>query len=111
MRSRLEATFAAMLDVASSENADIAWSYEPRAYAGVQGQYLPDFEIRVRGKVPVFIEVKPTIELAYLVMPRMAVIWESEPAALLMVVVAGGLYFMADPETRRFVPQRMEWAA
>lgn len=89
MRSRLEAKFAAYLD-----DQGYLWHYEPRAYAGNGGQYLPDFEIAT---VPdrTFVEVRPTLERAYLAMTQMQVIWESEPGALLVIAVSGGPFFSA----------------
>ena len=83
MRSRLEATFAAELDDEGQE-----WVYEPRAFANQSGQYLPDFEVgRGSGTAPTFIEVRPTIEGAYRAMFQMPIIWDSEPQAVLIVVV------------------------
>ena len=83
MRSRLEASHAARLD-----NLGLTWEYEPRAFGGRRGQYLPDFVIEVLD-THVYHEVRPTIARGFLAMSRMAVIWESEPDALLMVVVPG----------------------
>lgn len=100
MRSRLEASYAAKLD-----KTEFEWVYEPRAY-GAPGrqQYLPDFELRLPGMtLSAYVEVKPTLELAYLAMERMTVIWDSEPRALLFVVVPPlGLDFCADPRDGMF---------
>lgn len=87
MRSRLEALFAAELDALGAE-----WVYEPRAYAGDGGQYLPDFQILTSPQQqpytrPYFIEVRPTVEGAFRAMPQMQVILESLPDAILHVVV------------------------
>lgn len=94
MRSRLEAIVAAELD---KHGAD--WSYEPRAYANHQGQYLPDFElVGMRGTPlprPTFMEVRPTLERAYLAMSVMAIIWDSEPDALLVIHVPDVVDFYA----------------
>ncbi len=84
MRSRLEAKVAAQLD-----SFGIDWIYEPRAYANGFGQYLPDFQLFGRKgepyEFPSFLEVRPTIERAYLAMPQMGIIWDSEPNAFLMI--------------------------
>lgn len=92
MRSRLEATFAQQLD-----DEELAWEYEPRAYAGRAGQYLPDFEVTsclrdgcdkcCANTHPIFIEVRPTVEGANRAMDQMEVIWESEEKAELIVVI------------------------
>lgn len=83
MRSRLEARFARYLDITGA-----TWVYEPRAYGDQTGDYLPDFEIRERGH-RVFVEVKPTTdpEILEKAMGRMEVIWSSEPAVSLMIVI------------------------
>lgn len=91
MRSRLEAGYAAWLDRRGWD-----WSYEPRAFGSEAGQYLPDFQVndvqvRIPGQEPrtstAFVEVKPSY--AGLdhdqVARRMAVIWESDPDALLLL--------------------------
>lgn len=94
MRSRLEAGYAAWLDEMGME-----WEYEPCAFAGELGQYLPDFYIpslRVSWQhepVPAYIEVKPNAEA---VTPdlavRMAVIHESNLDAELLVQTPQRLY-------------------
>jgi hypothetical protein len=91
MRSRLEARFAAFLDAEGFE-----WIYEPRAYAGDGGQYLPDF-VLPQTEYPAYVEVKPTLELALAATGRMQVIWESEPNAILLVAVADGPFLIASP--------------
>lgn len=82
MRSRLEALWAAALD-----NAGIGWVYEPIAFSGSGGQYLPDFFIPSLG---LYLEVKPVDEVEanyrHAWLRRMEIIWESEPAAALMLV-------------------------
>ena len=92
MRSRLEAGFAAWLD-----KMRVEWAYEPKAFGGSEGQYLPDFyvpQLCLIGQneprsAPAYIEVKPVLpydDQARLAR-RMAVIWKSEPEAHLIVVV------------------------
>lgn len=54
MRSRLEADFAAYLDVKHPGR----WEYEPTCFAGPQGQWLPDFRIGAPGTGQ-YVEVKP----------------------------------------------------
>lgn len=91
MRSRLEAGFAAWLDSLGVGD----WSYEPHAFASPAGQYLPDFRIE---RVPmlggptstVFIEVKPMATgiagvVDHPLASRMAIIWESDPDAVLLI--------------------------
>ena len=94
MRSRLEARVAAMYDRRNEE-----WVYEPRAFANSRGQYLPDFQLLgcdgARYRCPVYVEVRPTVERAYLAMPQMAIIWDSEPDAFLVIHVPGELDFLA----------------
>jgi len=108
MRSRLEATFAAALD-----ETGLAWTYEPRAYAGRTGQYLPDFEVRLANGRPLFIEVKPTVELAFKWMPRMLVIRESVPDVDLMIAAASGPYWLSKPALHegRWIVGLMDWSA
>lgn len=93
MRSRLEARFAGFLD-----ESKFRWQYEPRCFAGSGGQYLPDFLLHhvlvgLDGAPPahrsVYVEVKPTFDLARGVIDRMRVIWESDPAALLLAWAPG----------------------
>lgn len=100
MRSRLEAGFAVWLDQVQFE-----WEYEPRAFGSQRGQYLPDFSLKNvpcmwRPKpVTVYVEVKPwgklrdtlegdaeaALDDIEALMRRMAIIWESEPDAELML--------------------------
>lgn len=95
MRSRLEARFAATMDLGGR----LTWLYEPRAYASTKGQYLPDFQVtELDGATvdpPWFIEVKPTVEQAFMAMERMVIIWDSEPDATLCIAVPGHLRFFA----------------
>ncbi len=81
MRSRLEARAAAGMD-----DIEVPWLYEPRAYAGRGGQYLPDFEVHPGTPKRYFVEVRPTEERARAAFPQMEIILESEPDAFLMVV-------------------------
>lgn len=81
MRSRLEARWAAVLDRDWGR-----WAYEPRAYATQGGQYLPDFEILDAG-LPVFMEVRPTIDRGWSATLQMEIIWASLPDAMLYVIV------------------------
>lgn len=88
MRSRLEAAFAAWLD---QERFD--WSYEPCAFANARGQYLPDFLLRdvqcswLAEPASVYVEVKPDWpENPEQLYRRMAIISDSEPEAVLVVV-------------------------
>lgn len=84
MRSRLEARIAAGLDDRGCD-----WEYEPAAYGGRGGQYLPDFLVRGTAAGDIFLEVKPTVETALAVLPKMQIIRESIPDALLIVQVVG----------------------
>lgn len=86
MRSRLEASVAQWMD-----DNGWQWAYEPRAYAGSGGQYLPDFEILAIDGIdifrPYFLEVRPTLERAYEAMRQMQIILESEPRATLCISI------------------------
>lgn len=92
MRSRLEAGFAQWLD-----DNNFTWLYEPQAFAGRRGQYLPDFVLRsvrcswLREPADVYIEVKPAafpgtdadaMDAWESLMRRMAIIWETYPDAV-----------------------------
>ncbi len=89
MRSRLEALVAGYLD-----EHGFKWDYEPVCFAGRMGQYLPDFRIQQSGQPNVFVEVKPKprnlTELMREQVPRMSVIWESEPGARLIIALCTG---------------------
>jgi hypothetical protein len=96
MRSRLEARYAAGLD-----RQGVRWAYEPRAYANGQGQYLPDFELlNPPGGVPVFIEVRPTLERAYQALAQMQIVLDSVPDAFLMVDIPGECAWFSCPGAR-----------
>jgi hypothetical protein len=109
MRSRLEARYAQHLD---SYSPPTPWRYEPRAFASRQGQYLPDFEIIVPDGCPWFIEVRPTMELAYEALLPMQIILESEPDAALWVVTPTH-YLESWPDDRvwrlRQMPKWTDW--
>ena len=104
MRSRLEAHWAAWFDIKGVE-----WEYEPRAFANERGQYLPDFLLPPCGlrTCPIYFEVKPTLEAAYAVLPRMEIILESDPGAVLEVAAnneAIVLLRMSSDRTWRVLP-------
>jgi len=108
MRSRLEARVAAELDV-----VPLPWTYEPRAFANERGQYLPDFEIPPSdgGVRTAYLEAKPTVEAAFLVMSRMQIIWDSDPEAELIIVLPGGLFFVASGAgDRRWRVDQWAWS-
>jgi len=93
MRSRLEASFAALLDrVVAEMPGDVRWEYEPRAFANEYGQYLPDFALYDSSLPPYYIEVKPTLEQAFRALERVQIIWDSEPDAYLWVDCGIGMF-------------------
>lgn len=80
MRSRLEAWFAADLD-----RLEFGWEYEPRCYAGPNGQWLPDFEYFDGGQ-QVLVEVKPSpLQKWASCRDQMEIAWESDPGATLLL--------------------------
>jgi hypothetical protein len=84
MRSRLEAHVARWLDTHPDSRP---WEYEPTCFAGIIGQYLPDFVIH-HPTFDSYIEVKPlTVGEEELEDTKrcMPVIWESQPRALLAI--------------------------
>lgn len=83
MRSRTEARYAASLDRRTRRVPGSSWSYEPRAYANVEGQYLPDFELS-DGFDTALIEVKPTEEQARSAIERMRIAHSSDPTLHLL---------------------------
>jgi hypothetical protein len=89
MRSRLEKAFAVHLFVSGE-----AYEYEPRVFGPAGRRYLPDFRVTTPGRV-VYIEVKPTLPEVEAAKAKMAVIWDDEPDALLMVACAEGCTFFA----------------
>lgn len=95
MRSRLEATFAAWLD-----EQQLAWRYEPHAFATVAGQYLPDFLVEHNG-ARVYIEIKPTLaHITDAVAANGDIIRASRPDARFVVVIpAGSLWHIATGDT------------
>lgn len=102
MRSRLEAAFAATLD-----RTPFSWSYEPQAF-GARGrrQYLPDFRVEMKTGV-VWIEVKPTVEDAFIAMERMSVIWLNDPDANLAVTTPDLTWFST--EDHQWVVEPVRW--
>jgi hypothetical protein len=103
MRSRLEARFAAYLD-----SVGCVWTYEPRAFGDETGQYLPDFRLDIPGQHPAYIEVKPTMDMALSSLGRMQIIWSSEPAAPLMVVIDQTDTVLAAGSDRRWQTARLQ---
>lgn len=114
MRSRLEAGFAAWLD----ENG-FEWEYEPQAFASEKGQYLPDFklsEIDVAASATdatsatAYVEVKPDsfefsdVDEHARLARSMAVIHESEPHTLLLLVRPSSVFALGT------TPGRFGWA-
>lgn len=91
MRSRLEARYAQSLDA-----LNLKWDYEPRAFGGRGGQYLPDF-VLYDGPIITYIEVKPTLEMALAVLPKMQIIRESLAKAWLAVAVGDIGEFVLTP--------------
>jgi len=85
MRSRLEATFAASIP------SHFKWEYEPMCFASGKTQYLPDFKLVEEGHedTPDYVEVKPFLDDPEPLQRRMAVIWDSEPDARLVIAVPG----------------------
>jgi hypothetical protein len=94
MRSRMEAGFAAWLD-----QHDFDWKYEPDCFAGPEGQYLPDFGLYgvncqwLSAPATVYVETKPfgwgerdeEFDDYERLMRRMAVVWQSQPDAVLIL--------------------------
>jgi hypothetical protein len=97
MRSRLEARFAAYLDLIGAD-----WRYEPEAFADERGQYLPDFEIVRDGSPRQFVEVKPTASLALQDFNRVRPIFSSVPSAEIRLT-----WPHQDKEWRSIVVNRM----
>jgi hypothetical protein len=92
----LEAKVAAHYD-----RLGLRWAYEPRAYANASGQYLPDFQLLDEPYgVPIFVEVRPTLERAFLALAPMQIILDSEPDACLVVVVPGSFNLFSIAESR-----------
>lgn len=87
MRSRLEAAFAQFLDARKWN-----WEYEPLCFAGPDGQYLPDFRILFDEKPDsgIYVEIKPTAEMARAALPGMLPIRSTYPEAPLYAVTKFG---------------------
>lgn len=115
MRSRLEASWAAHFD-----ELGLVWTYEPVAFGGRGGQYLPDFLLEHPNGDRAYAEIKPTLEAAYRALPRMAIVWESEPDAELVMYVAGAGFYRglrgrwrwwpSDPDLREAIIARRKAA-
>jgi hypothetical protein len=89
MRSRLERDFALHLFLGGED-----YVYEPRLFGPRGRRYLPDFLVTSAGR-PTYVEVKPRLEEVEAARAKMAVIWEEEPDALLVVACAEGCTFSA----------------
>lgn len=87
MRSRLERDFARHLFL-----SEIAYQYEPHIFGPRGRRYLPDFLVEINGR-RTYIEVKPTAAEVEGAKAKMAVIWDDEPDALLIVACAQGCVF------------------
>lgn len=82
MRSRLEADFARHLD-----SQRIVWRYEPTVFGQRGSGYLPDF-LLIRSDGPHYVEVKPRLRDVPAAKRKMAVIWLTQPDAVLIVASA-----------------------
>jgi hypothetical protein len=96
MRSRLEADYAGALDRDSA-----SWEYEPTCFAADGVQWLPDFRITYASAPGLarYVEVKPAtlltaaqgmaavVEQVDAILRRMSVAWDSEPNAILTLVL------------------------
>lgn len=93
MRSRLEATWAALFDTKTPRKMlpfVQSWDYEPLCFGGPSGQYLPDFRLRCNYPHPwtCYAEVKPIDPSnPQSLMERMEIILLSEPDAYLWLIV------------------------
>lgn len=100
MRSRLEATYAAIMD-----NDGFCWEFEPECFADETGQYLPDFlrwdpENPPTGTRGEYVEVKPSAApgpATREVLRRMEIIWSSKPDALLTLWTPKEMWFATPP--------------
>jgi hypothetical protein len=101
MRSRLEAKYAAYLDL-----YEVPWEYEPECFAGPEGQWLPDFRY---GTGNSYVEVKPMELFRFrdgnvdarekrvdAILAQMSITWHSVPAARLSLVFLD--YSREDPD-------------
>jgi hypothetical protein len=85
MRSRLEADVARDLDIYG-----VGWTYEPQCFANEHGQYLPDFKVDNSYGTALYWEIKPIsfpFEDIPPVLTRMSIIWDSDPSAILCLVL------------------------
>ncbi len=110
MRSRLEATAAALFD-----RHGVEWQYEPVCFASEVGQYLPDFVVvglvdgcdtdRCHNEMPLtYVEVKPWALADKLVRAKMEIIWASDPSATLVVIDPVEMEMWAAPYPDGFPP-------
>jgi hypothetical protein len=104
MRSRLERDFAKHL-----YDAGEAYQYEPRVFGPTGRRYLPDFLVIGRGRAT-YIEVKPTAAEVEAAKGKMAVIWDQEPDALLVVACAEGCEFHAALRGGEWTSWTERWA-
>lgn len=109
MRSRLEARYAAWLDTLG-----IRWTYEPRAFANVRGQYLPDFQLHgveiLGSEREVFVEIKPTpASITRDVRSKAQIIWASEPDAFVVFESPQCAPEVHVPPTHGGVNMVMQW--
>jgi hypothetical protein len=87
MRSRLEADYARHLD-----RQCIEWEYEPKCFAGPDGQWLPDFRQGAATGPTSYTEIKPADDelpvraQSVPILRKMSVAWLSEPHAFLALV-------------------------
>ncbi len=99
MRSRLEATYAGLLD-----QNDVLWQYEPFCFADEKGQYLPDFRLDTAGHI-IYVDVKPRAPFDVDDLKRrMEIIWRSERMAGLGIWVEGHPWY-------HFAHWRYPWTA
>ena len=100
MRSRLEADFAQRVLDHGIRPGEF-WKYEPCCFASERGQYLPDFGFITANSRTIYWEVKPfalwqqgPTDSIFELVSKMTIVWDSEPAAALMLVFwsyGGGL--------------------
>lgn len=104
MRSRLEAGWAAYLD-----GLELPWVYEPMCFANRDGQYLPDFRVTDGGSA-IYLEVKGVLADHEEARRRMEIVWDSEPAARLVIVVGPPTITPVDGLGDDFWHVAREWA-
>lgn len=104
MRSKLEADFAGHLD-----RLGVDWKYEPEIFGPRGAGYLPDFLLG-SGNERTYVELKPTVEQAEAAKARIAVIWETHPDAVLLIVSAEGNRFYAALRGQPWETWQEAWA-